>query len=74
MDLLYRDQLGGWHIVDFKTDAIATEQDLKLLVAGKYGTQMRRYRDAVQRLLGATAECTLCFLNYAGNTAWITVE
>lgn len=71
IDLLYRLADGQWHIVDFKTDALADEAEMRTVIEErKYGRQMRRYREAVSRLLGGAAKTTLCFLDYAGQVRW----
>jgi len=61
IDLLYKDQK-GWHIVDFKTDNIASSAYRAELVA-KYTAQARRYHRAVKTLLDIEADTSICFLD-----------
>ncbi|MCL4394113.1 MAG: hypothetical protein M1482_04790, partial [Chloroflexi bacterium] len=74
IDLLYRDAAARWHIVDFKTDAVGDDQPLPDETREKYTGQLRRYRDAVARLLGSPADAALCFLDYAGGLKWESVS
>jgi hypothetical protein len=71
--LLYRDADGVWQVVDIKADSVADDVELQSLVGGGYGGQMRRYREAVQGLLGRRVESTLCFLDEAGHVRWLPV-
>ncbi len=61
IDVMYRD-MEGWQVVDFKTDAIVSEEHRSELVA-EYTNQMRRYADAIEALLGETARVKICFLD-----------
>ncbi len=74
IDVLYQDALGQWQIVDFKTDALARLDDGAELIRDDYGPQLRRYIDAVNRLLGRPATARLCWLDVAGAVAWQTVS
>jgi ATP-dependent exoDNAse (exonuclease V) beta subunit len=59
---------GIWTIVDYKTDEIGQEQNLQdYIVEMKYGRQLRRYTEAVKRLLGVQPRAFLCFLDYGGD-------
>ena len=52
IDLVYRD-VEGWHIVDFKTDRVASvEQALNLDTDHAYREQIRQYADAWKALTG----------------------
>jgi ATP-dependent exoDNAse (exonuclease V) beta subunit len=66
VDALYL--LGGvWTIVEFKTDNLPDQAALeKLLAREDYLLQARRYREAVQQLVGQQPEVVFCFLDYAG--------
>jgi len=56
-----------WSIVEFKTDQVRNEADLKKLLAEEdYLAQARRYVAAAERLLGERPRLILCMLNYAG--------
>ncbi len=70
VDLLYRDARGCWQIVEFKTDAIGSEDELQMLIAAQYGKQVRRYREAVERFLGESPDAWLCFLDFMGIVRW----
>jgi ATP-dependent helicase/nuclease subunit A len=64
IDVLYRHG-GEWIVVDFKTDRIRDEVDLdRVLAKKKYPAQMRRYRAAVEMLVGQRPVVKLCLLNY----------
>jgi ATP-dependent helicase/nuclease subunit A len=61
IDLLYQDGAGGWHIVDYKTNNIASGEVKG--AAAQYEMQMAVYALAVEQSLGvAPADATLCFL------------
>jgi ATP-dependent helicase/nuclease subunit A len=64
IDVLYR---GGdvWQLVDFKTDEIRDEAELKRKVS-EYRDQIARYAAAVRALVGAMPETRLCFLDVRG--------
>jgi len=64
IDLLCREPGGRWWIIDFKTDRLATEDQLSQKEA-EYALQLRRYRQAVADLLGQDPRLSLCFLDYA---------
>ena len=58
---------GEWTLVEFKTDAIRDEDELKAVLAGSdYRAQAERYREAVGRLLGERPRTVLCLLNFDG--------
>jgi len=64
IDALYL-QDGTWTIIEFKTDRLRNEADLhKLFAEEDYLAQARRYRVAVQRLLGQEPRVVFCMLNY----------
>jgi ATP-dependent helicase/nuclease subunit A len=67
LDVLYRHAAdsAGWEIVDFKTDTIQSEGELRLLTE-RYSGQLRRYRRAVERLLGPVERARICFLDDEG--------
>jgi len=61
IDLLYQDA-EGWHIIDFKTDPIASSAEEEALIM-KYSPQIRRYKNAVWDLLHIEADAHICFLD-----------
>ncbi len=66
IDALYS-QDGSWTIVEFKTDEVKDQAELKrLLEEVDYLAQAQRYVAAVEHLLGERARSILCLLNYAG--------
>ena len=66
IDLLYR-KGNEWFVVDFKTDAIHSEEQYKELVE-KYSKQLERYASAIKQLLGRDAKLSICFLDNNGRT------
>jgi len=64
IDLLYRTN-EGWQIIDFKTDAIWNDEK-KSELTEKYSSQMNRYAQVINALLGEPAKATLCFLDDHG--------
>jgi len=64
IDLLYRDG-GGWHVIDFKTDAIGSKWERDKLVA-EYRAQVERYAEVVRRFVGAEMDAAICFLDDQG--------
>lgn len=64
IDLMFRDD-DGWQIIDFKTDTIFSEEHQAELVT-EYADQMRRYADAIEALLRASARVRICFLDDMG--------
>ena len=63
IDLLYRAD-GRWTVVEFKTDELRATDDLRVHIAHeKYDQQVRRYVEAVDRLLGECPRALLVFLN-----------
>ena len=64
IDLLYR-KGDTWHIVDFKTDSIRSDQEREELI-GNYNRQLQRYQSAVKSLIGQAAQAQLCFLDDNG--------
>ena len=74
IDALYR-QADRWTIVEFKTDRLAGEADLlRLLKHEDYRAQARRYRHAVESLVGERPRVIVCLLNYAGGVHLYPVE
>ncbi len=63
-DLLYRSP-GGWEIVDFKTDSIASPAERARAVEN-HSQQMQRYAAAARSLLNEPARVRLCFLDDEG--------
>ena len=61
-------QTGGeWTIVEFKTNRVANEAQLRaLMVAGGWAEQAQRYGRAVGALLGGRPRCLVCLLDYGG--------
>ena len=66
IDLLYRKE-NEWFVLDFKTDAIHSEEQYKELV-GKYSRQLERYASAIKQLFGQEVKLSLCFLDNNGRT------
>lgn len=60
VDLVYRDRGGGWHVVDFKTDAVGGRS--LAAAAGPYLAQLGLYGMAVERAVGARPALELYFL------------
>jgi ATP-dependent exoDNAse (exonuclease V) beta subunit len=74
VDVLYRrGPAAGWQIVDFKTDTIQSEAELRERAA-RYQGQMRRYVRAVERLLGRVDGARMCFLDDRGEIRLIQVS
>jgi len=64
IDALYRTS-AGWTLVEFKTDEIRDDAALaRSLGRSDYVRQVRRYRLASERLLGAPVAPIICLLNY----------
>ncbi|NLE76753.1 MAG: hypothetical protein GX605_08380, partial [Chloroflexi bacterium] len=65
IDVLYLAE-GRWTVVEFKTDYLKDEADLRERLGpdGKYGAQARRYVRAVEQLLGQRPRHVFCLLNY----------
>ncbi len=77
IDLLYRTE-SGWHIVDFKTDEIHSDEEARSVISQNgYDRQVARYAGAVASLLGTRTEPSrsvqakmrLVFLNVNNNLA-----
>ena len=64
IDLLYRDE-SGWHVLDFKTDAITSKRDRDESVA-EHRTQVERYAAVVKGFVGAGIDAAVCFLDDQG--------
>jgi ATP-dependent exoDNAse (exonuclease V) beta subunit len=61
IDCLYQDAVGGWHLIDYKSNQVSAETVPAAAVA--YALQMFVYREACRQALGvAPVECTLYFL------------
>lgn len=73
IDLLYRSADHRWHVIDFKTDTLSVEAEVSQLIEAEYGSQLRRYRQAVARLLDGEVEATICFLDFTGKVRWENV-
>ena len=61
IDLLYQDQSGGWHLLDWKTEwtlAVDVEEN-----AHQHLMQMAAYAQAARKSLQAQPEVALCFLS-----------
>ena len=72
IDLLYRNEK-GWQVIDFKTDGIRNEAMRNRLVAG-YKSQLLRYENAIQSLLGQSPKISICFLDDQGSINLIQVN
>ncbi len=74
IDLLYRAD-GGWTIVDFKTDELRSEAEMRETIQREgYDTQVRRYADAVTALFGQRPRTLLTFLRVAGNVQLVELD
>jgi len=65
IDLLAQRPDGAWWLLDFKTDRLQGEAELRARVE-KYAPQLRRYGQAATALLGQAPRLLLCFLDYEG--------
>jgi ATP-dependent exoDNAse (exonuclease V) beta subunit len=66
IDALYLSD-GAWSLVEFKTDRVKDEADLRdLLRRTDYLAQSQRYAVACERLLGRQPRVLLCLLDYRG--------
>lgn len=66
IDVLYRSGV-GWTIVDFKTDELRSEAEMRETIQRKgYNMQLRRYADAVAAQLGQRPRALLVFLRVGG--------
>jgi ATP-dependent exoDNAse (exonuclease V) beta subunit len=69
IDALYQ-KGGGWIVVEYKTDEIENEAELKWLLSEKsYYAQMRRYAREVGKELRQRPLVKLCLLNYQGRVS-----
>lgn len=64
IDLLYHTD-EGWQIIDFKTDPIRDSAQRNELVQA-YAGQVKRYRQAVNQVLGLAVTARICFLDDEG--------
>lgn len=60
IDLLYEDQEGGWHLVDWKTEWCPREAMAERME--EHRLQMETYARAVEGLLGVVVSAEVCFL------------
>jgi ATP-dependent helicase/nuclease subunit A len=72
IDLLYKNE-SGWHVVDFKTDAIATKEKRTDLVE-EYRGQVERYAVVVKGFVGEAMDAAICFLDDQGIVSIERVE
>ncbi len=63
LDLLYRDQRGEWHLLDWKTERIKRGQTLAEAAEGETVRQLAVYTRAVEEILGIRAVAEVCFLS-----------
>ncbi|MGA7992199.1 MAG: PD-(D/E)XK nuclease family protein, partial [Thermoanaerobaculia bacterium] len=68
MDLVFEEE-GVWHVVDWKSDAIAGPEGLAALVA-HYAPQVAHYRRAWEALTGKPARAGLYFVD-TGHLEWL---
>ncbi len=73
IDLLYRDAISQWWVVDFKTDEVAAAATLEKLVEQDYRPQVNRYRAATTQLLRQPVQTSICWLDYAARVWWQVV-
>lgn len=71
IDLLYQDEK-GWHVVDFKSDQIASYFEKERLIS-EYRRQVKTYQAAVRVLLGVHADIRLCFLDDQGKVSLVEI-
>jgi len=69
IDLLYRTP-AGWQIIDFKTDAIHSDQQ-RISLISEYQKQLIRYRNAITKLLNAIPHANICFLDDKGEVRFV---
>ena len=72
IDLLYFKD-GHWILVDFKTDEIASKEQLDEVVR-QYLPQVTRYQHAASKLLSSSVNARLCFLNYEESLKLVDVQ
>ncbi|MCB0008352.1 MAG: PD-(D/E)XK nuclease family protein, partial [Anaerolineales bacterium] len=60
IDLLYQDERGQWHLLDWKSDQLRGDDLAK--AARPYLGQLALYRWAATQLLGQTVSAGICFL------------
>jgi len=74
VDLLYRTS-EGWHLIDFKTDAIHTAAEKEFLTNEnhKYIRQVRGYQRFAQAQLQKPVRASLCFLDDQGELSLVRV-
>ena len=66
IDLIYL-RRGSWTIVEFKTDRIADEAELReMLIGGDYLDQAHQYMSAIEGFLRQPPRAVICLLNFAG--------
>jgi ATP-dependent exoDNAse (exonuclease V) beta subunit len=66
IDLLYRNE-SGWHIIDFKTDEVRSEEEARAIInREQYDLQVARYARAIGNQLQVKAKTRLVFLNVNG--------
>lgn len=65
IDALYSGGQESWRLVEFKTDDLRDENELREGVE-KYIPQIRQYARAMESLLGQEPRANLCFLDYKG--------
>jgi ATP-dependent helicase/nuclease subunit A len=74
IDLLYRTD-AGWTVVDFKTDELRSEAEMRDVISREgYDVQLRRYADAVIAQLGQRPRALLVFLRVAGEMRVVESE
>ena len=72
IDLLYRTP-AGWQIIDFKTDAIHSDQQRNALMT-EYQKQLIRYKNAVTKLLNTIPHARICFLDDQGEVSLMSMN
>jgi ATP-dependent helicase/nuclease subunit A len=72
IDLMIREEGGGWRLVDFKTDELQDEESLEKSIEG-YRKQLTRYKRAVRALFKTDVRAEICFLDYQGAIEWVAV-
>ncbi|HKZ84163.1 MAG TPA: UvrD-helicase domain-containing protein [Anaerolineae bacterium] len=74
IDLLYRTG-AGWTVVDFKTDELRSEAEMREAIPREgYDVQLRRYADAVNAQLGHHPRALLVFLRVAGEVHVVELD
>jgi ATP-dependent exoDNAse (exonuclease V) beta subunit len=61
VDIIFQDQAGIWHLLDWKTEW--TDPKVEVVLSDEHLQQMAIYSTAMEKVLGAVPKAALCFLN-----------